>query len=67
LEYTDVSEVLTDSIIRAIYMAISQKALSFRMINIKAEKVKQSHNTPLEAQGGEEVWLLFHDLGTRWG
>jgi hypothetical protein len=32
------------------------------------KKVKQSHNTPMEAQGGEEVYLLLiHDLGTRWG
>jgi hypothetical protein len=26
----------------------------------------QSHNTPMEGQGGEEVYLLLiHDLGTR--
>jgi hypothetical protein len=31
-------------------------------------KVKQYRNTPMEAQGGEEVLLLLiHDLGTRWG
>jgi hypothetical protein len=34
------------------------------------KKVKQSHNTPMEAQGGEEVYgvylSLIHDLGTRW-
>jgi hypothetical protein len=30
------------------------------------KKVKQFHNTPMEAQGGEEIWLLIiHDLGTR--
>jgi hypothetical protein len=30
--------------------------------------LKQSHNIPMEAQGGEEVWLLLtRDLGTRWG
>jgi hypothetical protein len=30
------------------------------------QKVTQSHNTPMEAQRGEEL-LLIHDLGTRWG
>jgi hypothetical protein len=30
-------------------------------------KVKQSHNTPMKPQGGEDVkLLLIHDLGTRW-
>jgi hypothetical protein len=31
-------------------------------------KVKQSHNTLVEAQGREKIEpLLIHDLGTRWG
>jgi hypothetical protein len=31
-------------------------------------KVKQFHNTPMEEQVGEDLWLiLIHDLGTRWG
>jgi hypothetical protein len=30
-------------------------------------KVKQSNNTPMEAQGKEGVqFLLIHSLGTRW-
>jgi hypothetical protein len=30
--------------------------------------IKQSHNTAMEAHGGEDVQLLLiHDLGTRWG
>jgi hypothetical protein len=29
---------------------------------------KQSHNTPMEVQGREDLYLLLiHDLGTEWG
>jgi hypothetical protein len=31
-------------------------------------KVKQSHNTPMDVQGREELYqILIHALGTRWG
>jgi hypothetical protein len=34
---------------------------------LKVYKVKQSHNTPVQAQGGAELYLIFiHDLGTGW-
>jgi hypothetical protein len=30
--------------------------------------INQFYNTPIEAQGGEELLLLLiHDLGTAWG
>jgi hypothetical protein len=33
----------------------------------RVKKVKHSNNTPLDEQGGEEVYLLLiSDLGTRW-
>jgi hypothetical protein len=36
--------------------------------HVITEKVKQSHSTPMEAQGGEDVQLLLiHDFGARWG
>jgi hypothetical protein len=37
-------------------------------MTIRTVKVKQSHNTPMEAQAGKDVYLLLtHDLGTRCG
>jgi hypothetical protein len=47
--------------------------LRINIVNIsinqkEGKQAKQSHNTSMEAQDGEEVKLLLvHDLGTTWG
>jgi hypothetical protein len=38
------------------------------VVRLTLKNIKQSHNTPMEAHGGEEVYLLLiHDVGTRCG
>jgi hypothetical protein len=39
-----------------------------RVLSYQSKKIKQAHNTPMEAQGEEDVYLLLIlDLGTRCG
>jgi hypothetical protein len=46
----------------------ANRSYALTVSHVLIYKVKQSHNTPMEAQGEEKVQLLLiHDLGTRCG